>query len=181
MATNQTPHIPTSKYATLRSGGSLKDGWSYLVPPDKFVLNAEVSVSFSDEELEDHVREQATALRALYLYSGEQTAAPSVDLEVESEQANAGKRVQFVVKRGLQVVGVARYSEETGRLTDVAIRPSAASDRIGETLIDSIRKHAKELGRSASLVVQPRSPDSRELFESMGFKEIDDKMIASVD
>lgn len=150
------------------------------MPADKFVLNAEVSVSFCDEELEDHVREQANALRSLYLFSGDHQATPSGDLEVESEQENTGKKVQFVVKRGLQVVGVATYSEETGRLTDVAIRPSAASDRIGETLMDSVRKHARKMGRSASLVVQPRSPDSRELFESMGFTEIDEKMMALV-
>jgi broad specificity phosphatase PhoE len=183
MATNQTPHIPrTKEYAGLRSGGSLKDGWSYLMPADKFVLNAEVSVAFSDEDMEDHVREQTNALKALYLSSKTTTSTPAGDLQVESED-NTGKQVQFVVKRGLQVVGVATYSEETGQLTDVAIRPSAAaSDRIGQTLMDSVRKHARKLGRSTSLVVFPRSDDNRDLFEGMGFSEIvNEKMVASID
>lgn len=154
------------------------------MPADKFVLNAEVSVAFSDEDMEDHVREQSAALKALYLSSKTTTTStpttPAGDLEVESDN-NTGKQVQFVVKRGLQVVGVATYSEETGQLTDVAIRPSAASNRIGETLMESVRNHARKLGRSTSLVVLPRSADSRELFEGMGFSEIDENMMASLD
>jgi hypothetical protein len=32
------------------------------------------------------------------------------------------KKLQFVIKRGLQVVGVATYSDEMGQLSNVAIR-----------------------------------------------------------
>ena len=118
------------------------------MPADKFVVNAEVSVAFSDEDTEDHVREQTAALKALYLSSKmAATCTPSGDLQVESVDKTPGKQVQFVVSRGLQVVGVATYSEETGQLNDVAIRPSAASDRIGETLMDSVRKYAGKIGR----------------------------------
>ena len=180
MGINQTPHIQAS-YSSLRSGGGLKDGWSYLVPADRFVLNAEVSVAFSDEELEDHVREQASALKALYLSSEKSTTRSSGELEVEEEGDMDKKDVQFVVKRGLQVVGVATYSEDTGHLTNVAIRPSAAADKIGETLMDAVRKYAKRKGRSNSLLVFPRSAESRELFEDMGFSEVDETMMAPID
>ena len=181
MGTNQTPHIQAFKeYSLLRSGGGLKDGWSYLVPADRFVLNAEVSVSFSDEELEDHVREQASALKALYLSSEKSTSPSSGDLEVEEEGDMDKKDVQFVVKRGLQVVGVATYSEDTGHLTNVAIRPSAAADMIGETLMDAVRKYAQKKGRSNSLVVFPRSAENRELFVDLGFSEVDETMIAPI-
>jgi len=179
MSTNQTPHI-TQENSSLRSGGSLKDGWGYVMPADKFVLNAEVSVAFSDEELEDHVLEQSTALKSLYLSSDCPTTESPADLKVERE-GETGKKVQFVVKRGLQVVGVATYSEETGQLTDVAIRPTAAADKIGETLIQSVRNHAKKIGRLGSLVVFPRTEESRDLFEKMGFMESDEKMIAPVE
>lgn len=183
MATNQTPHIPfTKEFTSLRSGGGLKDGWSYVMPADRFVLNAEVSVAFSDEDMEEHVREQTAALKALYLSSSSSAqTAVSDDLEVEREQGLEKKQLQFVIKRGLQVVGVATYSEDTGQLTDVAIRPSAASDRIGETLIDSVRKYARKLGRSNSLIINPRSTDSREMFRTMGFTDMDDKMISQLD
>jgi N-acetylglutamate synthase-like GNAT family acetyltransferase len=139
-------------------------------------LNAEVSVAFADE-LEDHVREQANALKALYLSSGETFHPGSTDLEVEESSAATAKKqnqLQFIVKRGLQVVGVATYSDETGQLTDVAIRPSAAEDRIGETLMDAVKKHAQKIGRSESLIVHPRSHEGIPLFESMGFLELED-------
>lgn len=149
------------------------------MPADKFILDAEVSVAFSDEEVEGHVREQADALRALYLSSAT-SVAPENTLEVE-QKGDETKQVQFVVKRGLQVVGVASYSESTGQLTDVAIRPTAASGTVGETLMDSVRQHARKLGRSSSLVVYPRSDESRELFESMGFSELDEKMVSPLE
>ena len=66
MGVNSTPHFAPSEYSQLRTGGSLKDGWSFIVPPDAFVLDAEVSIGFQDE-LEQHVREQTEALKSLYL------------------------------------------------------------------------------------------------------------------
>ena len=88
--------------------------------------------------------------------------------------AESKSQVQFIVKRGLQVVGVATYSDETGQLSDVAVRPSAADDSIGEALMDAVKKHARKIGRSESLIVHPRSPDSMPLFESLGFLELED-------
>ena len=176
MGTNHTPHLAPSEHSEYRSGGSLKDGWSYLMPTDEFVLGAEVSVAFSDE-LEDHILEQTQALQALYLHSHSSSDGDdsefksSENLQVEEEQV-VDKGKVFVVKRGLQVVGVATYSEDTGLLTDVAVRPSAKGDEIGEALMNAVKSHARKLGRSGSLIVQPRSQDSKALFESMGFSEV---------
>jgi ribosomal protein S18 acetylase RimI-like enzyme len=144
------------------------------MPSDEFVLGAEVSVAFSDE-LEDHILEQTQALKALYLHSngsdGDSEFKASKNLRVEEERV-ADKGKVFVVKRGLQVVGVATYSEDTGLLTDVAVRPSAKGDEIGKALMNAVKSHARKLGRSGSLIVQPRSHDSKSLFESMGFSEV---------
>jgi len=186
MGQNQTPHLSPEEYGELRCGGSLKDGWSYLMPNDKFVLNAEVSIAFSDEEMEDHVREQTNALRALYLSSVESDrvlrrtddCSLSVDRieddqpDINVDDKDPGETKHFIVKRGFQVVGVATYSDQTGQLTDVAIRPSAgreASEKLFSAVIDYARR---KFGRSRSLLVYPRSSQSKALFESMGFKEV---------
>jgi hypothetical protein len=169
MGMNQTPHFAPEEYAKLRTGGSLKDGWSYLVPNDEFILDAEVSVAFLDEH-DDHVLEQTEALKALYLSSADSDNL-HIDktLSVEKDE----KLKLFVVKRGLQVVGVATYSEQTGRLTDVAIRPSAGNIA-SETLLNSVKNYSRKLGRSGSLLIEPRSDETKKMFESMGFVEAND-------
>jgi hypothetical protein len=182
MSTNQTPHIQASQYKALRTGGTLKDGWSFLIPTDEAILSdAEVAIVFDDTELEDHIREQSVALKALYLSSSaaESLKPPTGDLEVEEEQPQLQGKGQavshIIVKRGLQVLGVATYSDETGQLSDVAIRPTAnKDDKVAETLMQAVKKHARKLGRSASLIVHPRSADAMQLFEKMGFTELDD-------
>ena len=172
------------EYAALRTGGSLKDGWSYLVPNDEFVLNAEVSVAFNDELLDEHVKEQKEALKALYLSSHDaERLRPQKNLSVEEdapsssgEQTDSNKSpdgdVHFVVRRGLQVVGVATYSESSGHLYDVAVRPSARNE-VAETLLKSVKDHARKLGRSGSLLVRPRSEEGVGLFQQLGFIEKD--------
>ena len=181
MSSNQTPHFAVDEYGELRSGGGLKDGWSYIMPEDEFVLDAEVSVAFSDEEMEGHIREQAEALKALYLSSKDSGKLHHVDsaLSVEKEESDDKQQqkddsLHFVVKRGLQVVGVATYSETTGRLRDVAVRPSAGKE-VSETLFNAVRNHSKRMGRSGSLLVLPRSDESKKLFEAIGFEEVTDK------
>jgi N-acetylglutamate synthase-like GNAT family acetyltransferase len=182
MAVNTTPHILPQRYQELRSGGTLRDGWSFLVPP---VLDPEVEVVFSDDTLEDHVREQTAALKALYLSSAAQISSNDDNTLQVEEGLEPKNETHFVVKRGHQVVGFATYSEETGRLTDVAIRPSAATrhsgeidsgsqQTIAETLMAAVKNHARKLGRTNSLIVHPRSFESKALFEQMGFTEIDD-------
>ena len=176
MSMNQTPHLHPCDYSELRGGGSLKDGWAYLVP--HLNLNAEVSVAFSDEEMEDHVREQSKALRALYLSScktvqGTTTAGYNgfsvEEQDVEDEKNNS--KVTFVVKRGLEVVGVASYCEKTGQLSDVALRPvllhspDNLRQDVGSTLLNAVKEHARSLG----LIIHPHSAESKRLFESFGF------------
>lgn len=178
MSHNATPHFAPDEYAELRSGGSLKDGWSYIMPDS--VLDAEVSVAFNDE-LEDHVREQTEALKALYLSSRESDKLHSAEMLSVEEQnngggrnskgSNIGSKKHFIVRRGMQVVGVATYSEGTGRLTDVAVRPSASKE-VSETLFNAVKDYSRRLGRSGSLLIEPRTNQTKTLFESMGFKEI---------
>lgn len=181
MCSNQTPHILPDEYAELRTGGSLKDGWSYLVPNDEIILDIEVSVAFSDEVLDEHVKEQKEALKALYLSSQDaERLSPQKNLSVEedappgaaanNESGTADGDVHFVVRRGLQVVGVATYAERSGHLYDVAVRPSARNE-VAETLLKSVKDHAKRIGRSGSLLVRPRSQEGRGLFQQLGFKE----------
>lgn len=185
MSSNQTPHFHPDEYSSLRSGGSLKDGWSYIVPNDEFILDAEVAVAFSDE-LEEHVREQTEALRALYLKSqsslqfsrgSSNLSVEEVDQNPESNvngHANSGSEVSFVVKRGLQVVGCATYNEQTGTMSDVVVRPSARGSPVGKTLVKAVREHARKLGRSGSVLFQPTTEENKRLFETLGFNELEE-------
>lgn len=160
MGHNMTPHVPPEERSALLSGGSLKDGWSYIVPEDEHVqLYGEVAVAFSDEDLESHVVEQREALKSLYLntLSG-----------VEDSEEKISDVSHFIVKRGLQVVGVASYVESTGELMDVAVLPSAGKEA-GTNLFKSVQAHAKKQGRTESLVLVPRSTESKNLLIQMGF------------
>jgi N-acetylglutamate synthase-like GNAT family acetyltransferase len=176
MSQNATPHLIGAD-PQLRTGGSLKDGWSFLMPHVPGHLEDEVSVAFSDEEWDDHVREQAVALKSLYLSSSTDQLS-EVDnenqLSVEQEETAKDKQERvkhFVVKRGHQVVGVATYSEDTGRLFDVAVRPSAGP-LAANSLFAAVKQHQRKLGRSGSLLVQPRTAESKQLFEAVGFEEL---------
>jgi len=153
MSSNQTPHLPRS----LLTGGGLKDGWSYLMPDDKFVLEQEVAVAFSDE-VDGHVQEQADALRTLYLDKRKALAEPA-----EGE-------VTLVVKRGLQVVGCASFHERTGRLSDVVVRPSVRGSQVGRALVDSAVAHAKKVG-TEELVAEPDTDEAKAFFSKLGFEE----------
>jgi len=175
MGQNHTPHFLPEDYAELRSGGSLKDGWSFLMPNDEFILYKEVEVAFEDE-LDDHVREQTEALKALYLSSKESDKLHAdKDLSVEAPEDigdEAENLKHFVVKHGNQVVGVATYSEQTGKLSDVAIRPSVGKE-VSETLFDAVNKYARKLGRSGSIMIQnTRVGTKMSMLASLGFEEV---------
>jgi hypothetical protein len=73
--------------------------------------------------------------------------------------------MQFIVKHGSWL---ALHLRETGNPTDVAVRPSWQEVEIYLMRLKILRK----LGRSGSLLVMPRSTESMDLFESMGFSEI---------
>mmetsp|Transcript_13278 Transcript_13278/g.27528 ORF Transcript_13278/g.27528 Transcript_13278/m.27528 type:complete len:520 (-) Transcript_13278:2538-4097(-) len=178
MAHNQTPHFMPSEYSKLRTGGSLKDGWSYIIPNEP--LNSEVKVAFDDEELDDHVKEQTQALKALYLKSESISTKQDPSLEVEEQQeskrspSSPTKGVKhFIVHRGLQVVGCATYSEDTGVVSDVALRPSAGPN-VMETLMQAVKSHKRTIGRSGSLLVFPRAGENKDIFKGMGFTEVED-------
>ena len=79
----------------------------------------------------------------------------------------------FIVKFGHQVVATATYAEATGKLSDVAVRPSAGKQAT-EALLNAVKQHSKRLGRSESLLVQPRA-QSRQMFEDLGFREVDEE------
>ena len=110
----------------------------------------------------DHVQEQTTALRALYLSSS------SSNDETVQETSDANDAVRFVVKRGFQVLAVATYSQRSGMLTDVAIRPTA---NVSVVLLEAIKEHARSIdsGSQSCLSVRPRTGDDRKSFERMGF------------
>ena len=127
------------------------------MPDDKFVLEQEVAVAFSDEVVDGHVREQADALRKLYL---------------EKEKVSSEGEVTLVVKRGLQVVGCASFHEESGRISDVVVRPSARGSQVGRALVDSAVAHAKKVG-AEELVAEPETEEAKAFFSSLGFEEKD--------
>ena len=169
MASNQTPHLPRS----LLTGGGLKDGWSYLMPDDKFVLDGEVSVAFSDE-VDWHVREQADALRNLYL-NGRRNSSVKVkevqDGDASDSTSSAGGEVTLVVKRGLQVVGCASFHEETGLISNVVVRPSARGSQVGRSLVESAKVCAQKVG-AEKVVAEPETEEAKEFFKKLGFEEV---------
>jgi len=170
MSQNGVPHLSGPDGGCYVTGGSLKDGWSYLMPTDG-CLDSEVSVAFADE-VQPHVQEQTEALRSLYLSKRVSTSASSDD-ETESEENNGGAELTVVVKRGLQVVGCASLNEKTGRVRDVVVRPSARRSQVGKSLIEAVKNHAKQ-SNIDKIVAQTKTPDEREFFEKMGFSSVGD-------
>lgn len=118
MGTNQIPHLLPCEYPALRGGDSLKDGWSWVVPSEEILLNSEVAYAYTDEQMDDHVREPTQALKSLYLPSKSATIAKESSTV---EKQATGYEVTFFVKRGLQVVGCVSYNEVTGKVSDNAI------------------------------------------------------------
>mmetsp|Transcript_6923 Transcript_6923/g.12525 ORF Transcript_6923/g.12525 Transcript_6923/m.12525 type:complete len:322 (+) Transcript_6923:718-1683(+) len=170
MSQNNVPHLSGPDGGGYITGGSLKDGWSYLMPTDG-CLDSEVSVAFSDE-VQPHVQEQTEALRSLYLSKKESTSASS-DNGTENEEDIGGTELTVMVKRGLQVVGCASLNEKTGRVRDVVVRPSARRSQVGKTLIEAVKNHAKQ-SNIEKIVAQTKTPDEKEFFEKMGFLLVGD-------
>ena len=183
MCSNHTPHFSPEDYSRLRSGGSLKDGWSYIVPNVDRHLDNEVHVAFSDEEIDEHIKEQTEAMRALYLTNESTEAGTDQDSSdgvsndsrsggsLEVEEVDSKKRTTFVVKRGLQVVACGQYNESTGRLQDIVLRPSARKSQVGQSLIEAVRNHVKKQGRSNSLLVKPTDAANKDFLKALGFVE----------
>jgi len=175
MAANITPHISPERYRELRSGGTLRDGWAFIVPPvfditvEMNVVNYKGAIDNDLGWLHDHIQEQTKALEALYLSSSSSSLTEEKMHASDMQNIKDGKLLRFVVKRGFQVLAVATYSEDNGVLTDVAIRPSGLVD---DALLDAIKKHALSLNKpKIILAVHPRTVEDKKLFQRMGFIE----------
>mmetsp|Transcript_26349 Transcript_26349/g.53708 ORF Transcript_26349/g.53708 Transcript_26349/m.53708 type:complete len:516 (-) Transcript_26349:125-1672(-) len=177
MSSNQTPHLSGPDDGHLITGGSLKDGWSYLMPNDKFLLDAEVTIAFSDE-VQPHVQEQTGALRSLYLSKGVGSNSFIADMNhldvTDAADRDASNELTVVVNRGLQVVGCASLDEKTGRLSDVVVRPSARRSQAAESLIEAVKSHARQSQKVEKIVVQPKTDEGRAFFKKMGFEFVND-------
>jgi N-acetylglutamate synthase-like GNAT family acetyltransferase len=166
MSQNHLPHLADPDGSCYVSGGSLKDGWSYLMPNDGF-LDSEVDVAFSDEVL-PHVKEQTEALRSLYL---SRKGSMSASDDAKDNKRN-GTELTVVVKRGLQVVGCASLNDKTGRVSDVVVRPSARRSQVGQSLIEAVKEHARQ-SQIDKITAQSVTPEGKEFFEKMGFSSVD--------
>lgn len=194
MRHNATPHLDdNSNNPALLSGGSLKDGWSYIVPTDNVMYQkVEVNLAFADE-MDNHVREQTHALRALYLPSSKsnnQTGAQplfdaSLTVEQESDDNDNDDNTDessnvpplrdqhFVVQRGHQVVAVATYCHGTGQAKDVAVQPGVTGAR--EALLQAVQEYARKLKRSGSLIVHARTAADQDAFVEAGFLQVQEE------
>jgi len=179
MATNQTPHfVHQEDYAMLRGGDSLKDGWSFLMPLDEHLEEEIVAMAYEDEGLDQHVKDQLVALQSLYLPSkqtinGSQNSCSDPPNSIAVEEQEGGKLVTFLVKHGLQVVAFAKYNEESGEISNVIIRPSATESDAGVSLVTAIRSHARQLGRSGSLLIHTSA--HKTVLEKLGFAELNEE------
>lgn len=168
VSSNQVPHLSGPENSKYITGGSLKDGWSYLVPSDK-KLDEEVDIAYADE-IQPYVKEQTDAMRSLYLNRSTSNIPLDASLKSNADR-DSSNEVTIVVKRGLQVVGCASLDEKTGIVHDVIIRPSARRSQVGESLLGAVMKHAKLSKDLETLTVQPNA-EGKELFEKMGFTAV---------
>ncbi len=168
MSSNQVPHLHGPNGECYITGGSLKDGWSYLMPSDKILLDSEVAFAFSDD-VQPHVAEQTEALRSLYL-----SRSGSSPLQDELDATQHKSNLTVVMKRGLQVVGCASLDEKTGRLSDVVVRPSARRSQVGRSLIDAVKNRAIETKKFDKIIVEPNNSESKAFFEKMGFESTEE-------
>ena len=166
MSQNSVPHLSDPDGMNYMTGGSLKDGWTYLMPTDG-ALDSEVSIAFSDE-VQPHVQEQTEALRSLYL-----------DSQTDESNSDTGNEISIVVKRGLQVVGCATLDKKTGRLRDLVVRPSARRSQVGKSLIEAVKEHAKKADLD-KIVAAPNTSEGEQFFTKMGFDKDNDQYAWSV-
>lgn len=180
MHTNDTPHLNSFEDRHLKTGGSLKDGWSYLMPTDKILLYQEVQVAFADE-LDDYVQEQTTALRNLYLqckHSGnflmrknnensvrEETIEHKNKHEQQTDDEVTANEMTFFIQRGLQVVACATYHGGSNLISDMVVRPSSKDGSLQKEIIDAVVTHAKKEGMTEIFI----EGDNESLYTELGF------------
>ena len=177
MQSNSVPHLKNN--LSLMSGGSLKDGWAYLIPSDRNVLYTEVASKFADEH-EKHVIEQVNALKNLYLDDGRrgsflQRRCSSSELTEDRKETDTsligdvdtGAEMIFVVKRGLQVAGSVSFDEDKGIMSHMVVRPSSKDGSVEVDLIKAVTKHALKMNKSEVYAVV--SHKNRVFFEQQNF------------
>ncbi len=192
MHTNDTPHLNNSEYSHLKTGGSLKDGWSFVMPSDDVLLHEEgVSCAFEDE-LDGHVREQTEALRNLYVSTRQSgsfllrkdSAGGGVgdvgdlnddDDDNDDYDYDGSNKMTFFIKRGLQVVGCISYNEEKSMISDLVVRPSARDGNLEKDLINAVIAHAKKEGKDEIFVSCNANDDEvkeaggKKMYKELGF------------
>lgn len=184
MHSNELPHLNLYDESDrdLVAGGGLKDGWSYLMPSDDTLLYEEVSTAFADE-LEDHVKEQTEALKNLYLSTSTRGSLLKRRNSVSSEcldsetslQLNEGETkscINFVVKRGLQVIACAALNERL-LLSDIVIVPSAKSSAC-KALLDAVKLRVQK-SNSDMFYIELCNIDDMPYFEENGCKIVADE------
>jgi hypothetical protein len=87
LSTNQTPHLSNTHHAHLISGGTLQDGWSYLIPNDTILQNTQILIA-EYHELEHHIREQTQALQSLYWKRSSSSSSSSSNLLLLDETSS---------------------------------------------------------------------------------------------
>ena len=167
---NGSSHIPSN----LRTGGSLEDGWSYLMPiyfkPEHKQYHV-VQTGSTGPDFPPHILEQRQALLSLYLHSAPRASASKVCDDRH-----------FAVCHQNQLLAVATTYCETGSdkatssatttLVDVAMRPSAAPaamERFWSKVSEEIRTVT-----GAAMVVQPATAAARDILASAGFRPVGD-------
>jgi len=176
MYANRTPHL--NHDPSLRTGGTLECGWSYVMPPDKFV-NCDVTICRygPNDSVGGHLMEQVVVLRTLYLIDR--------TLDLDEGGNDDGGVETFLALRGAQVVGCASFCVATGRACGVVVRPAAKRGGVGRRLVESIvdyvrsgsgtedggeekRTAAGELG----VIVRPSCANSLAFFQRLGFRKM---------
>ena len=176
MYSNQTSHLDSPN---MRTGGGLKDGWSYIVPEDTHVLRPGVVTEHFADEADDHIWDQAETIKSLYLsnrkmQSFSRRSSSNVGNENNSSNGSIdvddkGNKLLFVSRRGQEVLGCATFVKDTGRLQDVVVRPSARRSSVGTDLVNSVKDYITKTECTDQIIVHISGDDSRQFFGKQGF------------
>ena len=187
MHSNGIPHLDGDENKYLKTGGSLKDGWSYLMPQDKILLYEEVTCAFADE-MDGYVKEQTDALKNLYLSKkGRGSFLMRMDstniggdggsggTNNDTAGKNSGNEMTFFIQRGLQVVGCVTYDDDTSFMSDLVVRPSAKDGNPEKELVGAVIVHAKKVGKGEILVECNDHGGLDLMYKELGFIPCDSK------
>jgi len=174
MSTNQTHHLDN---VNLKTGGGLKDGWSYLMPSDNIISHEEVGVSLADE-LDAHLKAQINILKSFNRDDfGQSGSFIKSSMEVEEMNSRISPDLKqseatFVVKQGMKVIGCASFNIKTSILSHFIIKPSMKKniENIQTLLLGAIVDHAKKSGQE-KVLAHPENTQEKDIFLKLGFTE----------